>query len=84
MADPKWTPPPAKQVKFQIRLDADLADKAIDKAAPMGGLSAVVRAMLRRWVESGIEIAQDDVVRELIHAPRTQPTRRKPRKPAKD
>ncbi len=76
----KRTVPPPKQVKVQIRLDAALADKAADKAAPLGGLSAVIRAMLRRWVEKGGVISDDDVISELIHAPR----RREPRKPAKD
>jgi hypothetical protein len=71
------TVPPPKQAVFQIRLDAALVEKAQDKAQPLGGLSAVIRAMLRRWVESGGVITDDEILQELIAAPR------RPRKPAK-
>lgn len=79
MPKPRQMPAP-KQAVFQIRLDAALAEKAAVKAQPLGGLSAVIRAMLRRWVETGGVITDDEVLQELIHAPRKPPQRRKPAK----
>jgi hypothetical protein len=78
------TPPLKKDVKFQIRLDPQLAEDAAARAASLGGLSAVIRVLLRRWLESGDEIPDDEVLRELVSAPARRqlpkPAERKPRK----
>jgi hypothetical protein len=76
------TVPEHKQAVLQIRLDPVLAKEAAEKAQPLGGLSAVIRAMLRRWVESGGVITDNDVLQELVAAPRRP--RLTPRKPPKE
>jgi hypothetical protein len=75
---PKSSVPPAKEVKFQIRLDAKLADQAKQKAAKVGGLAPVVRALLRRWVKDDL-ISFEDIAHELPRAP--QKPRQRPDKP---
>jgi Arc/MetJ family transcription regulator len=41
---------PPKEVKLQVRIDDDLYQAAMQKAEGLGGLSAVVRALIRAWV----------------------------------
>ncbi len=72
--DPESAPP--KEFKLQIRMDDDLARQAMKKALRYGGLSAVVRALIRRWVEDDI-ISDDDIIRENIRAPKPQPRPRR-------
>jgi hypothetical protein len=72
---PESSAPPPKDVKFQIRLDAELAEQARDKAAQLGGLAPVIRALLRRWVKDDL-ITFEDIARELPRAP--QKSRKQP------
>jgi hypothetical protein len=65
---PKNSAPPSKEIKFQIRLDAELADQAKAKAAEFGGLAPVIRALLRRWVKEEL-VSFEDIARELPRAP---------------
>jgi hypothetical protein len=65
---PKNSVPPSKEVKFQIRLDAELADRAKEKAASVGGLAPVIRALLRRWLKEEL-VSFEDIARELPRAP---------------
>lgn len=48
-------PPKHKDEKFQVRLDPDMAREAKERAAPHGGLSAVIRALIRLWLDEGID-----------------------------
>ena len=70
---PPNSAPPSKEAKFQIRLDAELADQAKEKAAEFGGLAPVIRALLRRWVKEEL-VSVEDILRETPRAPQ------KPRK----
>ena len=52
---------PAKEEKIEVRVDADLAEKAREKAESRGwSLSSVVRALLALWVDEDV-IAPSDV-----------------------
>jgi len=66
-----------KDELLQVRLDAELAEQVKEKSRRFGGASAVVRALLRRWVKQDI-ISADDVLAEIGRA--QQPPRRKLRK----
>jgi len=55
---------PPKEEKLQIRIDVELARRARKKALRYGGLSAVVRALLRAWLERDDLIAWDAIARE--------------------
>jgi hypothetical protein len=68
---------PVKQAVIQIRLDADLARKVADKARQYGGASAVIRALLRRWVASDAMVSADDILAEVTRAPYQPRKRRK-------
>ena len=65
-------PTEEKDEAIKIRLDADLAAKAKKKALRYGGLSAVIRAFLRAWVERGGMVSEDDIARENERAPKTK------------
>jgi hypothetical protein len=54
---------------IQLRLDAELAQKVVKKASQYGGMSVVIRALLRRWVEDDI-LSAEDIVREVGSARR--------------
>jgi hypothetical protein len=76
---PKRTAQPAavpaqKEVKLQIRLDAELHRAALKRASEVGSLSAVIRALLRKWLDDG-GLTDDDILREMMSAPH-QPRRR--------
>ncbi len=62
-------PRPPKQAVIQIRLDDDLARAVAEKAAQYGGMSPVIRALLRRWVKEDL-IGPEDIVREFASARR--------------
>jgi Arc/MetJ family transcription regulator len=47
-----------KDELLQVRIDADLLAEVQKKAERFGGASAVVRALLRRWVEEDIVTAE--------------------------
>lgn len=59
--------PPSKGEEIKVRLDAELASQAKQKAVRYGGLSSVVRALLRAWVERDI-IGWDDIALENLRA----------------
>lgn len=59
--------PPGKDEEIKVKLDSDLAARAKQKALRYGGLSAVVRALLRAWIERDI-IADDDIAVENLRA----------------
>ena len=59
--------PPGKEEQIKVRLDSDLVARAKQKALRYGGLSAVVRALLRAWVERDI-ITWDDIAVENLRA----------------
>lgn len=64
----KTNQPAPKEVKLQVRIDAELAELITEKARRYGGVSAVVRALLRRWAYEDI-VTADDVLAELTRAP---------------
>jgi Arc/MetJ family transcription regulator len=73
--------PAPKDVKVQIRIDAELAAQVGAKARRYGGLSAVIRALLRRWAREDI-ITPDEVLAEVSRAAqrparKAQPQRKK-------
>ena len=74
MADDEKTPPPRKDKHLDVRIDADLYEKAKERARPFGGLSAVIRAMLRLFAQGERNFDIEDVARENERAPK------KPRK----
>jgi Arc/MetJ-type ribon-helix-helix transcriptional regulator len=59
--------PPGKDEEIKVKLDSELAAQAKQKALRYGGLSAVVRALLRAWVERDI-IEWDDIAVENLRA----------------
>lgn len=69
--------PAAKEIKFQMRLDAELAGQAREKAAQFGGMAPVIRALLRRWLKEEL-VSFEDIAREWPKAPQ------KPRKPSRN
>ena len=68
---------PPKEDTILVRLDSELATKVREKASRYGSPSAVVRALLRRWVQRD-DLTADEVLAEVG---RGQP--RPPRPPAK-
>ena len=71
-----------KEDTLLVRLDPEMAAKVRHKARRYGGASAVIRALLRRWLEQDIVTAAD-VLAETQRAQERRP-RHTPRKPAKD
>jgi hypothetical protein len=47
-----------KEDTILVRLDTELAEQVRLKASRMGGAPAVIRALLRRWVEEDIVSAE--------------------------
>lgn len=68
MADNSDSPPP-RDKQINIRIDEDLYLRAKDRAKFMGGISAVVRAMLRMFAEGERNFDVDDLSREVSKAP---------------
>ena len=56
---PARGPAKPKDKKLIIRIESDLAETAQRKALQHGGLSAVVRALIRLWVEKDIVSAEE-------------------------
>lgn len=73
---------PPKKDTLLVRLDPELAEKVREKAGRSGGTSAVIRALLRRWLEQDL-VTPDDILAETARAQERRP-RRRSRKPAKD
>jgi hypothetical protein len=80
--DPK--PPPVRRARaFNVRIDPELYDAAMDKAYRYG-LAAAIRALLRRYVNGQVQLSDAELEREATPAPRRPRERRPPRrKPAK-
>lgn len=58
-----------KDRQLIIRIESELAEAAHRKALQHGGLSAVVRALLRLWVEKNI-VTPEEIARANERAPR--------------
>ena len=67
-------PPKHKDAKFELRLDPELKKAALIKARKHGGLSAVLRALLRLWMDEQIDP-------ELIGQEHRRAPKRKPKPP---
>ncbi len=65
-------PPPARDVQINVRLDRKLHKDAKEKARPYGGVSAVIRAMLRAFVNGERNFDIEDLAEE--NTPSTKPT----------
>ncbi len=53
-----------REERINLRVDADLYRAAYEKALQYGGLSAVIRAMLRKFVKGKINFDLDDLADE--------------------
>jgi hypothetical protein len=58
-----------KEIKLQVRIGEELYEAAMEKAERLGGVSAVVRALLRQWVEGGPMPSDADILAERVPAP---------------
>lgn len=77
-AVPDKPPPPwpvLRDKTFNVRIEPELYDAAVEKADALG-VAAIVRAFLRAYVRGAVEPPSEDLAKELQWAPR----RRKPRK----
>ena len=64
--------PNQKDNELKIRIDAEMARQAKFKAAAYGGLSVVIRALLRAWLDSGrVTLTAEDILREHNRAPKS-------------
>ena len=57
---------PKREKQVNIRLDLELFKVASEKARALGGLSVVIRTLLRRFVDGKINLRKEDVVDELL------------------
>ena len=57
-------PPPHKTRRVVFMIDEELTIRAIRKSRQFGSLAAVVRALLRAWVEGRITLTPDSIARE--------------------
>ncbi|MCC6187648.1 MAG: hypothetical protein IT318_01330 [Anaerolineales bacterium] len=65
--------------QLNVRIDRDLYDAAMDRAAEFG-LGAVVRALLRAYVAGKVELLEAELVQEVTPAPRLKlRTKRSPK-----
>ena len=62
--------PPRKSQRLDMLIDEELAVRAIRKSRQFGSLAAVVRALLRAWVEGHIVLHPDAIGRENERAKR--------------
>jgi hypothetical protein len=70
---PKTTlpdPPDVRDERINLRVSADLYRAAYQKALRYGGLSAVIRAMLRKFVEGTINFDLEALDDENRRAPK--------------
>jgi antitoxin component of RelBE/YafQ-DinJ toxin-antitoxin module len=65
----------AREARIGLRVDADLYRAAYEKALQYGGLSAVIRAMLRKFVKGEANFDIDDLADENRRAPKGKDTR---------
>jgi len=75
---PAETSPRDKRV--ETRIDAGLLQAAAEKARALGGVSVVIRALLRLFVEGKITLRREDVIEELLPAVRAPKLPRPPKK----
>jgi hypothetical protein len=71
---PKEEPPkPAQNVskrgrQLNLRIDDDLFDAAAGQAQQHGGLSLVIRVLLRKYVAGQVKVTPAEVLGELLSA----------------
>ncbi len=56
--------PAAREERINLRVGADLYRAAYEKALQYGGLSAVIRAMLRKFVKGSVNFDMEDLADE--------------------
>jgi hypothetical protein len=61
-----------REERIGLRVDAELFRAAYEKALQYGGLSAVIRAMLRKFVEGTINFDLEDLADENRRAQKGQ------------
>ena len=52
---PRKQAPKHKDERIEVRVDPDLKRRALKKAKKYGGLGAVLRALLRLWLDGSID-----------------------------
>lgn len=67
----------SRNKKINLRLDSELYDQAMGKASGYGGLSAVIRAMLRKFVKGQQNFDIEDLAEENMPASKPRPPRKK-------
>ena len=77
MADDQTPVQPKRDRHLNVRVDDNLYKAALDKAKPYGGLSVVVRAMLRAFTSGERNFAIDDIARENTPAPKPKSHKKK-------
>lgn len=73
---PNPTPAP-REKRFNLRIDSGLLAAATDVARQYGGVSVVIRALLRKFVAGKITLRREDVLDELLPAD-NPPKQKKP------
>ncbi len=64
--------PSAKDKRINLRIDAELFDAATEQASHQGGVSVVIRALLRKYVEGTVTITDSEALSELVSVKREQ------------
>jgi len=73
-------PSGGRESRINLRIDADLYRSAFEKARALGGLSVVIRTLLRWFVDGRVSLKREDVVDELLPVRPPDSSPRKPRK----
>jgi hypothetical protein len=55
-----------REKQVNVRLDLELFKAASERARALGGLSVVIRTLLRRFADGKIVLRKEDVVDELL------------------
>jgi hypothetical protein len=63
--------PQPKEKRINLRIDAELFDAATDQAVPQGGISVVIRALLRKYVSGAVTITDSEALSEIVPAKRS-------------
>jgi hypothetical protein len=70
---PAKSPTPQRREKrLEVRLDPDLFQTVSLRSVDLGGVSVLVRALLRKYAAGEITLSAEDFHRELITAPKRQ------------
>jgi hypothetical protein len=70
-------PPLPKSKYLNLRIDAELYALASKLAGPFGGLSAVMRALLRLFVSGAVTLTSEHILQEHRRSPKKARKRRK-------